>query len=47
MIHASNKKALDLQADGIRLAAYDFTSQQPWELRLFVAHRKNLSLKDH
>jgi hypothetical protein len=42
----SNKKALDLQADGIRLAAHDFTSQQPWELRLFVAHRKNLSLKD-
>ncbi|MBC8349400.1 MAG: prolyl oligopeptidase family serine peptidase [Verrucomicrobia bacterium] len=42
----SNKKALDLKADGIRLAAYDFTSQQPWELRLFVAHRKNLSLKD-
>ena len=41
-----NKKALDLQADGIRLAAHDFTSQQPWELRLFVAHRKNLSLKD-
>jgi hypothetical protein len=41
-----NKKALDLQADGIRLAAYDFISQQPWELRLFVAHRKNLSLKD-
>ena len=41
-----NEKALDLKADGIRLAAYDFNSQQPWELRLFVAHRKNLSLKD-
>ncbi|SVB98321.1 uncharacterized protein METZ01_LOCUS251175, partial [marine metagenome] len=40
------RKVVDLEADGIALSAYDFVSQEPWNLRLFVAHRKGLPRKD-
>jgi len=40
------RKVVDLEADGIAFSAYDFVSQEPWNLRLFVAHRKGLPRKD-
>ncbi len=40
------RKVVDLEADGIALSAYDFVSQEPWNLRLFVAHRKGFPRKD-
>lgn len=36
------KEAFSAERDGVRLAAYDFTSQGPVRLRLFVAHRAGL-----
>ena len=40
------KKVVDLEVDGIRLVAYAFVAQEPWSLRLFVAHRKGLPRKN-
>jgi hypothetical protein len=34
------------EKDGIALSAYDFVSQEPYRLRLYVAHRAGLALKD-
>ncbi len=36
------KEALSAERDGVRLAIYDFTSQGPVRLRLFVVHRAGL-----
>lgn len=36
------KTAFDVERDGMRFAAFDFTSQQHVPLRLFVAHRAGL-----
>ncbi len=36
------KPAFTAARDGVRLAAYDFTSQEPFRLRLYVAHRDGL-----
>jgi hypothetical protein len=36
------KPAFSTARDGVRLSAYDFTSQAPFELRLYVAHRDGL-----
>ncbi len=34
------------EKDGIALTAYDFVSQDPFRLRLYIAHRAGLALKD-
>lgn len=39
-------KAFDVERDGVRLAAYDFTSQEHVRLRLYVAHRAGLEKAD-
>jgi hypothetical protein len=36
------KPAFTAAHDGVQLAAYDFTSQEPFRLRLYVAHREGL-----
>ncbi|MFQ5734839.1 MAG: alpha/beta hydrolase family protein [Planctomycetaceae bacterium] len=36
------KEAFSVERHGIRFAAYDFTSQRPFRLRLYVAHRAGL-----
>ncbi|MGE4550038.1 MAG: hypothetical protein AAEJ57_01515, partial [Opitutales bacterium] len=41
----SLEKVVDLESDGIAFSAYDFLAQEPWNLRLFVAHRKSLPRK--
>jgi len=40
------KEILDLSSDGIRLTARHFTSQEPWRLPLYLAHRKGLDPKE-
>lgn len=40
------KEILDLSSDGIRLTARHFTSQEPWRLPLYLAHRKALDPKE-
>jgi hypothetical protein len=36
------KPAFTAAHDGVQLSAYDFTSQEPFRLRLYVAHREGL-----
>jgi hypothetical protein len=36
------EKVMDVTREGIRLRAYDFTSQGPFRLRLYVVHREQL-----
>jgi len=38
--------AFSAEGQGVRLAAYDFNSQAPFRLRLFVAHRAGLSPRE-
>jgi hypothetical protein len=40
------RKAVDLESEDVALSAYDFVSQAPWNLRLFVVQRKGLPRKD-
>jgi hypothetical protein len=40
------KKAGSQETDGITLTAYDFVSQDPIPLRLYIAHREGLRLSD-
>ena len=40
------EKAFDVERGGVRFSAYDFISQKPFELRLFVAHRAGLKPAD-
>ena len=40
------KEAFSVERNGIRFSAYDFTSQHPFRLRLYVAHRAGLKPAD-
>lgn len=40
------KPAFDVERDGVRLAAWDFTSQKPFRLRVYLAHRAGLKASD-
>ena len=40
------RKVIGMQSDDVAFSAYDFVSQEPWNLRLFVVHRKGLPRKD-
>jgi dienelactone hydrolase len=40
------KPAFSADHDGIHFAAYDFTSQEPFRLRLYIAHRAGLKPSD-
>ncbi|MBX3415322.1 MAG: acetylxylan esterase [Pirellulales bacterium] len=40
------EKAFDVEREGVRFAAYDFTSQEHVRLRLYVAHRAGLEKAD-
>jgi len=44
--HLDLKPAFSADRDGIHFAAYDFTSQEPIRLRLYVAHRAGLKPAD-
>jgi len=42
----NTKEAFDVEKDGIRFRAYDFTSQENIRLRLYLAHRAGLEKPD-
>ena len=39
-------KTRRLDAEGLRLSVFDFTSQAPWRLSLYLAHRKGVAAED-
>ncbi|MFP6888116.1 MAG: prolyl oligopeptidase family serine peptidase [Opitutales bacterium] len=42
----NEKNVGDYESSGLRFSVYEFTSQQPWRLQLYVVHRKGLPRED-